>query len=73
MNRSKRSILMNAFHPATEVDDPDFFAGRAREVAALTDSLHVAGSCPIIFGPQGSERQASRSKSDILLRAMTNC
>jgi hypothetical protein len=53
MNRSKRSILMNAFHPATEVDDPDFFAGRAREVAALTDSLHVVGACPIIFGPRG--------------------
>jgi len=53
MSPSKRSILMNAFHPAKEVDDPEFFAGRAREVAALTDSLHVSGSCPIIYGDRG--------------------
>jgi Cdc6-like AAA superfamily ATPase len=44
---------MNAFHPATEVDDPEFFAGRAREVAALVDSLHVSGSCPVIYGDRG--------------------
>jgi len=53
MSPSKRSILMNAFHPAKEVDDPEFFAGRGREVAALTDALHVSGSCPIIYGDRG--------------------
>jgi Cdc6-like AAA superfamily ATPase len=53
MKRSKRSVLLNAFHPAKEVDDPEFFAGRGREVAALTDALHVSGSCPIIYGDRG--------------------
>lgn len=53
MNRSRHSILMNAFRPAKEVDDPEFFAGRANEVAQLTDSLHAVGSCPIIYGPRG--------------------
>lgn len=53
MSPSRRSALLNAFHPAKEVDDPEFFAGRAREVAALTDSLHITGSCPIIYGDRG--------------------
>jgi hypothetical protein len=53
MNRSKHSILMNAFRPAKEIDDPEFFAGRASQVARLTNSLHVIGSCPIIYGDRG--------------------
>jgi len=53
MNGSRHSVLMNAFRPAKEVDDPEFFAGRARPVKQLTDSLHVPGSCPIIFGNRG--------------------
>lgn len=53
MSPSRHTILMNAFHPAKEVDDPDFFAGRGREVTALTDSLHVVGSCPVIYGDRG--------------------
>jgi AAA ATPase domain len=53
MNRSEHSILMNAFRPAKEIDDPEFFAGRASQVARLTNSLHVVGSCPIIYGDRG--------------------
>jgi Cdc6-like AAA superfamily ATPase len=53
MSRSQHSILLNAFRPAKEVDDPEFFAGRAHEVAQLTDALHVVGSCPIIYGDRG--------------------
>ena len=44
---------MNAFRPAREVDDPDFFAGRASQVKQLTDALHVTGSSPIIYGARG--------------------
>jgi hypothetical protein len=53
MSRSQHSILLNAFRPAKEVDDPEFFAGRALEVTQLTDSLHMVGSCPIIYGDRG--------------------
>lgn len=53
MNRSEYSILMNAFRPAKEIDDPEFFAGRASQVLRLTTSLHVVGSCPVIYGDRG--------------------
>jgi AAA+ ATPase superfamily predicted ATPase len=53
VNRSRHSILLNAFRPAKEVDDPEFFAGRASEVTQLVDSLHAIGSCPIIYGDRG--------------------
>jgi hypothetical protein len=53
MSPSRHSVLMSAFHPAKEVDDPDLFAGRGREVTTLTDGLHVEGSCPIIYGDRG--------------------
>lgn len=51
--KKRRPVLMNAFRPAKEVDDPDFFAGRASELARLTDSLHMIGSTPIIYGDRG--------------------
>jgi Cdc6-like AAA superfamily ATPase len=53
MTRSRHSILLNAFRPAREVDDPDFFAGRAVQLAQLTDSLHTIGGTPIIYGDRG--------------------
>jgi AAA ATPase domain len=53
MPQSRYTILMNAFRPAQEVDDPSFFAGRAREVARLTDALHLIGSTPLIYGDRG--------------------
>ena len=53
MPRSEHSILLNAFRPAKEVDDPDFFAGRSQQLAQLTDSLHVIGSTPVIYGDRG--------------------
>lgn len=36
-----------------EVDDPDRFAGRERQVRALTDALHIEGSVPLIYGHRG--------------------
>lgn len=48
-----RSDLMNAFQPATELDDPERFAGREKQVRELADSLHVAGSVPLIYGDRG--------------------
>ena len=53
MPRSNHSVLVNAFRPAQEVDDPKFFAGRARQVADLTDALHLIGSTPLIYGARG--------------------
>ena len=53
MPRSNHSVLVNAFRPAQEVDDPKFFAGRARQIAELTDALHLVGSTPLIYGARG--------------------
>ena len=53
MNASRHNLLMNSFHPAKEVDDPDFFAGRAAQVKQLADALHLIGSCPVIYGDRG--------------------
>ena len=53
MTVSRRTIIMNAFRPAKEVDQPGLFAGRASEVAQLTDALHVIGSIPLIYGDRG--------------------
>lgn len=50
---SQRKVLLNAFRPATEVDDPALFAGRERQVRELADSLHVLGSVPMIYGDRG--------------------
>jgi hypothetical protein len=44
---------MNAFQPATELDDPDRFAGRSMQVRMLADALHSTGSVPLIFGDRG--------------------
>jgi hypothetical protein len=48
-----RATLMNAFRPAMEVEDPERFAGRRKEVRALTDALHTEGSVPLSFGHRG--------------------
>src|SRR4051794_29249627 len=45
--------MVNAFQPATELDDPERFAGRASQVRTLADSLLVEGSVPVIFGHRG--------------------
>jgi len=48
-----RSALLNAFRPASEVDDPQLFAGRHAQVLELTDALHSIGTAPIIYGHRG--------------------
>jgi len=53
MPESRHSVLMNAFRPAQSVSEPEFFAGRAKQVAELTDALHVIGSTPLIYGDRG--------------------
>lgn len=50
---SKRTVLMNAFNPDTELYDPDRFAGRSQQVRELVDSLHANGSTPLIYGDRG--------------------
>jgi Cdc6-like AAA superfamily ATPase len=53
MPQSNHSVLVNAFRPAREVDDPRFFAGRTRQIADLTDALHLIGCTPLIYGARG--------------------
>lgn len=48
-----RKVVMNAFRPATEVDEPELFAGRAKQVRELVDALHMLGSVPLIYGDRG--------------------
>ena len=50
---SRSDLLMNAFHPGIELDDPALFAGRSQQVLELARSLHAEGSCPIIYGSRG--------------------
>ncbi|WP_230009538.1 hypothetical protein, partial [Microbacterium sp. Bi128] len=45
--------MLNAFLPATELDDPERFAGRSKQVRELADSLHLLGSTPLIYGDRG--------------------
>jgi hypothetical protein len=44
---------MNAFRPAAELDDPERFAGRSKQVRELADALHAVGSTPLIYGERG--------------------
>jgi Cdc6-like AAA superfamily ATPase len=48
-----RGTLLNAFQPATELEDPERFAGRERQVRELADALHTVGSTPLIYGDRG--------------------
>ncbi|WP_299952456.1 AAA family ATPase [uncultured Modestobacter sp.] len=50
---SNRAALKNAFRPAAELDDPERFAGRSKQVRELADSLHAIGSTPLIYGDRG--------------------
>ena len=50
---SDRKILLNAFLPASGVDDPHRFAGRRDEVAELGNALLTTGSVPLIYGHRG--------------------
>lgn len=48
-----RADLLNSFRPASEVDDPQLFAGRQAQIEELADALHMIGSVPIIYGHRG--------------------
>lgn len=48
-----RAVFVNAFQPATEVDEPARFAGRREQVKDLVEALHVLGSIPLIYGDRG--------------------
>jgi Cdc6-like AAA superfamily ATPase len=50
---NNRAAMLNAFLPATELDDPERFAGRNLQVRELADSLHLRGSTPLIYGDRG--------------------
>ena len=46
-------MVLNAFLPSQEIDDPARFAGRASEVREVADALRIEGSVPLIFGHRG--------------------
>lgn len=48
-----RSVILNAFRPNSEIEDPSAFAGRRQEVRDLTDALMTHRSCPVIYGERG--------------------
>lgn len=48
-----RAAILNAFSPAHELEDPSRFAGRADQVAQLTDALRIDGSVLVIYGDRG--------------------
>jgi Cdc6-like AAA superfamily ATPase len=48
-----RKVMLNAFLPATELDDPERFAGRSKQVRELADSLNSNGATPLIYGDRG--------------------
>lgn len=48
-----RTLLLNAFLPASEIEDPHRFAGRREQIRDLTDALYVEGSIPLILGQRG--------------------
>jgi Cdc6-like AAA superfamily ATPase len=50
---SEVSLLLDAFRPGKELDDPTLFAGRPVQVVQLAHALHVDGSCPVIYGDRG--------------------
>lgn len=49
----ERSIVLNAFTPSSEVDEPARFAGRRQQILALADALQVTKSLPLIYGARG--------------------
>lgn len=48
-----RGVLLNAFQPASELGDPERFAGRAKQVRELANALHTIGATPLIYGDRG--------------------
>ena len=53
MNRSPLKLLGTAFVPEESVSDPRLFSGRRRQVQLLAESLHDAGSVPVVYGHRG--------------------
>lgn len=51
--RASRAMVLNAFSPAQELEEPRRFAGRREQVLAVADALQLKGSVPLIFGDSG--------------------
>jgi hypothetical protein len=45
--------IINAFQPASPLDDPERFAGRRDQVKKIVRALYVKGSVPMVFGQRG--------------------
>jgi len=48
-----RQLMLNAFSPASGVEDPQRFAGRRDEVEDLANALVTKGSIPLVYGDRG--------------------
>jgi hypothetical protein len=47
------TLIMNAFQPGKEIENPSHFAGRVAQVKQITNALHARGECPVIYGDRG--------------------
>ncbi len=48
-----RAASQNLFKPKTPIDDERLFAGRAKELGLVLDTVYEAGGHAIIFGEKG--------------------
>lgn len=50
---NKRFLVLNAFRPNAEIENPEAFAGRFEQVKDLSDALMMDGAVPVIYGGRG--------------------
>lgn len=50
---SQFDVIMNAFQPASALDDPERFAGRREQVKELSEKIHAKSTVPMVYGQRG--------------------
>jgi len=61
-----RAMVLNAFSPAREMEEPSRFAGRRDQVLAVADALQTEGSVPLIFGDRGLGKSSLAVQSQLI-------
>jgi hypothetical protein len=51
--RTRRRIIVKAFHPAIAIRDAELFAGRTQQIRQIIEALHMDGQCVAIHGDRG--------------------
>lgn len=60
------SAILNAFHPARPITDPQFFSGRRQQIEDLAKALQIPGSCPLIYGDRGLGKSSLASQAQLI-------